>query len=45
MTNREFHDHILKSGRMPIEMVRASVTGEAPPRDFEALWRFHPPVA
>ena len=44
MTNREFHDHILKSGRMPIEMVRASVTGEAPPRDFEALWRFHPEI-
>jgi hypothetical protein len=43
-TNREFHDHILRSGRMPIEMVRASVTGEAPPRDFEAAWRFHPAV-
>ena len=44
MTNREFHDHILRAGRMPIEMVRASVTGEAPPRDFEAQWRFHPAV-
>lgn len=44
MTNREFHDHILTSGRMPIEMVRASVTGESPPRDFEASWRFHPDV-
>ena len=42
MTNRDFHDHILRSGRMPIEMVRASVTGEAPPRDFEASWRFYP---
>ncbi|MEX2530579.1 MAG: DUF885 family protein [Gemmatimonadota bacterium] len=44
MTNREFHDHILKSGRIPIEMVRASLTGEAPPRDFQAQWRFHPAV-
>jgi hypothetical protein len=44
MTNREFHDHILKSGRIPIEMVRASVTGEAPSRDFRAQWRFHPAV-
>ena len=44
MTNRDFHDHILKSGRMPIEMVRASVTGESPPRDFEARWRFHPEI-
>ncbi len=44
MTDREFHDHILRSGRMPIEMVRASVTGEAPARDFEPQWRFHPEV-
>jgi hypothetical protein len=42
MSNRAFHDHILKSGRMPIEMVRASVTGEAPPRDFTPTWRFYP---
>ncbi len=41
MSNRDFHDHILKSGRMPIEMVRASVTGQAPPRDFRAAWRFY----
>jgi uncharacterized protein (DUF885 family) len=40
MTDREFHDHILKSGRMPIEMVRASVRDELLPRDFEAAWRF-----
>ncbi len=44
MSNREFHDHILRSGRMPIEMVRASITGESPPRDFVPLWRFHPAV-
>lgn len=41
MSNRAFHDHVLKSGRMPIEMVRASVTGEAPPRDFTPTWRFY----
>jgi len=44
MSNRDFHDHILRSGRMPIEMVRASVTGESPPRSFTASWRFHPAV-
>ena len=32
MTEREFHDTILKGGRMPIEMVRARLPGEAPPR-------------
>ena len=44
MTDRDFHDHILRAGRIPIEMVRASLTGEAPARDFEPRWRFHPAV-
>ena len=41
MTEREFHDTILKGGRMPIEMVRARLLGEAPARDFRAAWRFY----
>ena len=41
MTEREFHDAILKGGRMPIEMVRTRLLGEAPPRDFRAGWRFY----
>lgn len=41
MTEREFHDTILKGGRMPIEMVRARLLGEAPPRGFRAEWRFY----
>ena len=41
MTEREFHDTILKGGRMPIEMVRARLPGEAPPRGFRAEWRFY----
>ena len=41
MTEREFHDTILKGGRMPIEMVRARLLGEAPGRDFTAAWRFY----
>ncbi|KPJ89869.1 MAG: X-Pro dipeptidyl-peptidase [Gemmatimonas sp. SG8_17] len=40
MTYREFHDAIIQCGRMPIEMVRARLLGEAPARDFEASWRF-----
>jgi uncharacterized protein (DUF885 family) len=40
MTDREFHDAILQGGRMPIEMVRARLRGEGPPRDFAASWRF-----
>lgn len=41
MTNREFHDAILQGGRMPIEMVRARLLAEAPPIDFESVWRFY----
>ena len=41
MTDREFHDAILRGGRMPIEMVRARLVGEPPERDFEATWRFY----
>jgi uncharacterized protein (DUF885 family) len=40
MTNRDFHDAILQGGRMPIEMVRARVTGEPLARDYRANWKF-----
>ncbi len=41
MTEREFHDAVLRGGRMPVEMVRARLKGEAPGRDYRAGWRFH----
>lgn len=41
MSDRAFHDHVLQAGRMPIEMVRASVTGLTPPRNFRSNWRFY----
>ena len=40
LTNREFHDTMLQGGPMPIEMLRARLSGEPPARDFEATWRF-----
>jgi len=40
MAEREFHDAILQGGRMPIEMVRARLTGERLARDFTASWAF-----
>jgi uncharacterized protein (DUF885 family) len=43
MTDREFHDTILQGGRMPIEMVRARLRNEAPPRSFQTAWRFDDP--
>jgi uncharacterized protein (DUF885 family) len=40
MTNRAFHDAILQSGSMPVEMVRARLTNQALTRDFRTRWKF-----
>ncbi len=42
MTNREFHDSILKEGRIPVEMVRAILTKQKLSKDHVANWRFYP---
>jgi uncharacterized protein (DUF885 family) len=41
MTDREFHDAILKQNSIPIEMVRAALTGTKLARDFETSWKFY----
>jgi hypothetical protein len=41
MTNRQFHDAILRENRIPVEMVRAILTGQAPARDFKSSWKFY----
>lgn len=41
MTDRQFHDAILQGGRMPVEMVRARLTGEPLTPDYTARWRFY----
>lgn len=40
MTDVEFHDAILKGGRIPVEMVRAMLTRERLSRDYQPKWRF-----
>jgi hypothetical protein len=40
MTDRQFHDTILQGGNMPVEMVRARLSGTALPADFRSGWRF-----
>ena len=40
MTDRAFHDAILQGGQMPVEMVRARLTGQTLRRDHTAGWRF-----
>jgi uncharacterized protein (DUF885 family) len=41
MTNRDFHDRILKLGRMPVEMVRASLVTAPLAREYRAQWKFY----
>jgi uncharacterized protein (DUF885 family) len=44
MTDRAFHDTILKENRIPIEMVRAILTKQKLTRDFKSSWRFYGPA-
>ena len=43
MIARAFHDAILKENRIPIEMVRASLTQQKLSRDFASNWKFYGP--
>jgi len=45
MTNREFHDAILKGGCMPVEMVRAMLTKQPLTRDYAPQWKFAGEIA
>jgi uncharacterized protein (DUF885 family) len=40
MTEKAFHDHILKDGPMPIEMVRASLGDVKLRQDYRSSWKF-----
>jgi hypothetical protein len=41
MTDREFHDTILKMNAIPVEMVRASLTKQALDAGFVSDWKFY----
>lgn len=41
MTNRAFHDAILKENRIPVEMIRAILTRQTLGRDFQPSWKFY----
>jgi uncharacterized protein (DUF885 family) len=41
MPSRAMHDAILREGSMPIEMVRAVLTRQAPAKDFKTSWKFY----
>ncbi|MBI2513363.1 MAG: DUF885 family protein [Opitutae bacterium] len=40
MGEKDFHDAIMRGGTMPIEMVRARLTGAKLPRDHRTSWKF-----
>ena len=41
MTAREFHDAVLREGSIPIELLRAKLTGEVLSPDFTSRWKFY----
>jgi uncharacterized protein (DUF885 family) len=41
MTNRAFNDSVLRENRIPIEMVRASLTKQRLTMDFQTNWKFY----
>ncbi len=43
MTNRAFHDAVLRENRLTIEMIRASLTRRPLTRDFKTAWKFYGP--
>jgi dipeptidyl aminopeptidase/acylaminoacyl peptidase len=43
MPERAFHDAILKANRIPVELIRADLTGKKLTRDFAPSWKFGGP--
>ena len=41
MTDKEFHDRVLQNNSIPIEMVRAALTGTELERDHRPGWLFY----
>ena len=42
MTDREFHDAVLRENAIPIDFIRASLTQKTLTRDYSPSWRFYP---
>jgi hypothetical protein len=40
MTPRAFHDAVLKENEMPIELIRARLTGQVPAKNAAPAWKF-----
>jgi hypothetical protein len=42
MTLKQFHDSVLQSGELPIELLRARLKGQRIEKTFAPSWRFYP---
>ncbi|MBL8234548.1 MAG: hypothetical protein JNL98_38980, partial [Bryobacterales bacterium] len=45
MTERVFHDAAMQLNSLPVEMVRASLTGQRLQREFRSQWKFYGEVS
>jgi uncharacterized protein (DUF885 family) len=41
MTYKQFHDAVMKENLIPVEMIRATLTGAPLSKDFKTNWRFY----
>lgn len=41
MTDKQFNDAVLRENAIPIEMIRADLTGQKLTRDFKSSWQFY----
>ncbi|RMG23998.1 MAG: DUF885 domain-containing protein [Armatimonadetes bacterium] len=41
MSEKEFHDRILREGNIPVPFLRARLTGQIAGKDFRPSWRFY----
>jgi len=44
MTNRAFHDAVIRQGSIPIEILRIILTNQKVTRDYKTNWRFYGPI-
>jgi uncharacterized protein (DUF885 family) len=41
MTNRQFHDAVMRENRIPVEMIRAALMNQRLTRDYSSMWKFY----
>jgi uncharacterized protein (DUF885 family) len=42
MSAKQFHDAVLRQNAIPLELMRAALSGQSPDRDATPEWRFYP---